>query len=149
MPRNDLRGSLKTEIRKAAKLGNIQAGMPAALRFLPAMALAAGGAVSKFTDGSNVVEELMLGPDETFLLSGPKKVADSHSTKTTFVRGYPGVTMMCGTCGTLPPSGLLARNLAYAEGIGTADNLLSARYCGSGAKIITCKKCKLERQKPS
>ncbi|KAK7414845.1 hypothetical protein QQX98_006360 [Neonectria punicea] len=63
--------SLQTELSKAAKLSNVQAGLPPLIRGLPVLAILAGEAVAKATNGRNAVEERMLGFDEAVLLQAP------------------------------------------------------------------------------
>lgn len=85
--------SLKTEVSKLVKLSNVQAGLPPIMRGLPVLAILAGEAAAKATNGGNKVEELMLGADEAILLVDPPKQPITMSEE---VR--PGVKIMCQLC---------------------------------------------------
>lgn len=95
MPRNDFRTSLRTEASKMAKLGNLQAGIPPVLRVLPVIAIAAGEAVSRVTNQSNKVEDMLLGQDEAFLLQPPSNT--NMPSRITHGQSRYGIAM-CGIC---------------------------------------------------
>lgn len=132
MPADKLRPSLRAEVSKLARLSHVQNGLPPAMRALPLVALALGEAISKATKSStNVVEELMLGPDETFLLKYPP---GSDTPRTTGVttqshqparaqEGRDGVTMMCVRCAK---QGGVARE--GIEALQRVDELTAVKY---------------------
>lgn len=68
---------LKAQLSKMAKLSNMQAGLPSVLRGAPVIAMAAGHVLAKATNGRNVVEERLLGAEDTILLD-----AASHGPQT-------------------------------------------------------------------
>ncbi|KAK2766769.1 hypothetical protein FQN54_006083 [Arachnomyces sp. PD_36] len=75
----DTPSTLKTEISKLAKRTNVQNGLPPSMRGLPVLAIMAGRAIAKATNGTNAIEDKMLGTDETVLLAGPiEKEQTSH-----------------------------------------------------------------------
>lgn len=88
--------SLKSEVSKSAKLSNIQGGLPPLMRGLPVLAILAGEAVAKATEGRNVVEERMLGADDAIQLAAPRQ--QSNDTTTRINKTRPGVSMMCHVC---------------------------------------------------
>ncbi|KAJ4122713.1 hypothetical protein NW768_010153 [Fusarium equiseti] len=113
MSSNKTSQALKAEVSKLARLSNVQGGLPPLMRGLPVIALMAGEAISKATNGQNLIEERILGTDEAVVLQAPPT-----ATITTGVAagelGRPGVSMMCQTCGVkmdtsykLPVSGTL------------------------------------------
>lgn len=53
--------TLHVELAKIAKLSNIESGLPVLIRGLPAVAILAGAALAKATDGRNRIEERVLG----------------------------------------------------------------------------------------
>lgn len=66
------------------------------MRGLPVLAIMAGGALAKATDGQTMVEERMLGADEVFELQSPQITTQVSVVKEI---GRPGVNMMCRACG--------------------------------------------------
>ena len=83
------------------------------MRGLPVIALMAGEAISKATNGQNLIEERLLGVDEAVVLQAPSTVVAANSV-TVEGPGRPGVRMICQTCGVkmdtsykLPISGTL------------------------------------------
>ncbi|RBR07102.1 uncharacterized protein FIESC28_10819 [Fusarium coffeatum] len=113
MSSNKTSQALKAEVSKLARLSNVQGGLPPLMRGLPVITLMAGEAISKATNGQNLIEERLLGADEAVVLQAP-----STATITTGVAtgglSRPGVSMMCQTCGVkmdtnyeLPVSGNL------------------------------------------
>jgi hypothetical protein len=66
------------------------------MRGLPVLAIMAGEALAKATDGQNMVEERMLGADEVFELQSPQVTTQVSVAKEI---GRPGVNMMCRACG--------------------------------------------------
>ena len=68
------------------------------MRGLPVIALMAGEAISKATNGQNLIEERLLGAHEAVVLQAP-----STATITTGVAagtlGRPGGSIICQTCG--------------------------------------------------
>lgn len=60
------------------------------------LAIMAGEALAKATDGQNMVEERMLGADEVFELQSPQVTTQVSVAKEI---GRPGVSMMCRACG--------------------------------------------------
>lgn len=85
---------LKTEVSKLAKLSNVQGGLPPLMRGLPVLAILAGEAVAKATDGRNPIEERMLGTDEVVSLQGPTQMLNTANKEWT----RPGVREMCQRC---------------------------------------------------
>jgi hypothetical protein len=65
------------------------------MRGLPVLAIMAGEALAKATDGQNMVEERMLGADEVFELQSPQVATQVSVAKEI---GRPGVNMMCRAC---------------------------------------------------
>jgi hypothetical protein len=100
--------SLKAELTKAAKLGNIQSTLGGPLKSLPVIAIAAGSVAAKAMGGSNVIEERILGRDETFLLGSPTDTMKATKDNWMLVSGNSGPAVMCMTCGKGQPW-----NLAY------------------------------------
>ena len=82
MPIKKTPTSLKSEVAKLAKLTNIQNGLPPTLRAVPALAIFAGEIISKAVGGANVVEERMLGVDETKIYSLKAPSAESRAMGT-------------------------------------------------------------------
>ena len=120
MPPSKVGISLTTELSKAAKLGHVQGGLPGAARFLPVIAIAAGEVIAKATKGPNVIEERLLGPDDTYFLNAPatnmSRLADGRAN------GLPatcGPRIMCTKCSTnhLPYMPPFNRQYAWPSGI--------------------------------
>lgn len=107
--------SLKAEISKAAKLSNIQGGLPPIMRGLPVMAVLAGEAIAKATDGRNIIEERILGADEAVFLSSPPPQSSVSVPPVNHSWARPGVQLMCQSCGrnSVQPSAR-ARSLQVA-----------------------------------
>ncbi|KPM38041.1 hypothetical protein AK830_g8541 [Neonectria ditissima] len=95
MPPSRTFPSLQTELSKAAKLSNVQAGLPPLIRGLPVLAILAGEVVAKATNGQNAVEERILGFDEAVLLQAPTR---QLSLTETHVWARPGIAEMCQMC---------------------------------------------------
>ncbi|CAG7555900.1 unnamed protein product [Fusarium equiseti] len=113
MSSNKTTQALKAEVSKLARLSNVQGGLPPLMRGLPVIALMAGEAISRATNGQNLVEERLLGADEAVVLQAPS-TAIAATTVSVEGPGRPGVSMMCQTCGVkmdtgykLPVSGTL------------------------------------------
>ena len=87
--------SLKAEVSKAAKLSNIQGGLPSIMRGLPVIAILAGETFARVTNGHNKVEERMLGADEAIVLGDPPRQSSS-GVHADIAR--PGIEMMCQRC---------------------------------------------------
>ena len=51
------------------------------MRGLPVLAILAGGAIAKATNGANAVEERILGKDEAILLTGSSEEGPSSTTQ--------------------------------------------------------------------
>jgi hypothetical protein len=98
MPSNRSAVDLRNELSKIAKISNIQAGLPILIRSLPVVAIMAGGVLSKATGSPNLVEERMLGIDETFLLNTPSRSPSVRITEQTRDYVREGVMMMCVRC---------------------------------------------------
>ncbi|GAW19525.1 hypothetical protein ANO14919_090130 [Xylariales sp. No.14919] len=98
MPFDTVHPSLKTELSKLAKRGNIQAGLPFIMRGLPVAAILAGEAIAEVSGGSNRIEERMLGPDETFVLNMPGQNPSTSIVQSKRDSRQEGVTMMCVRC---------------------------------------------------
>ncbi|KAH6874686.1 hypothetical protein B0T10DRAFT_498311 [Thelonectria olida] len=96
MSSNKTSSSLKTEVSKLAKLSNIQGGLPPIMRSLPVLAILAGEAISKATDGRNAIEERMLGADEAIFLQSPPTQPLDMAKSSDGARLGP--RMMCQTC---------------------------------------------------
>ena len=67
------------------------------MRGLPVIALMAGEAISKATNGQNLIEERLLGADEAVVLQAPSITIATGVAAASL--GRPGVSMMCQTCG--------------------------------------------------
>ncbi|CAJ0538960.1 Ff.00g068120.m01.CDS01 [Fusarium sp. VM40] len=106
MSSNKSSQSLRTEVSKLARLSNIQGGLPPLMRGLPVLAIMAGGALAKATDGQTMVEERMLGADEVFELQSPQITTQVSVVKEI---GRPGVNMMCRACGQKIDGSLMPR----------------------------------------
>ena len=81
--------ALKKELLKASRLGNIQAGLPPAIRFAPALVIATATAASRLTGGSNLAERL-LGYEEPIRLAAPedsKNHGRTHNDRETRIDG--------------------------------------------------------------
>ncbi|KAI0415726.1 hypothetical protein F5X98DRAFT_376485 [Xylaria grammica] len=100
MPFDTVHPSLKTELSKLAKRGNIQAGLPFIMRGLPVAAILAGGAIAEVSGGSNRIEERMLGPDETFVLNMPGQNPSTSIIQSKRDSRQGGVTMIEVGAGT-------------------------------------------------
>ena len=94
MFKNQKSVSLKSDVSRLAKLGNVQGGLPPLMRGLPVLAILAGEVVAQATDTRNVIEERILGADETILLDPPQDA----STQVSGEQIRPGVQMMCLRC---------------------------------------------------
>jgi len=113
MSSNKTSQALKAEVSKLARLSNVQGGLPPLMRGLPVIALMAGEAISKATNGQNLVEERLLGADEAVVLQAPP-ATNAATIVAVEGPGRPGVSTMCQTCGVkmdtsykLPVSGNL------------------------------------------
>ena len=99
MPPSKYPSTLKNEVLKLAKLSNIQGGLPPLMRGLPVLAILAGEIISKATNGSNIVEQTMLGPDETMLLGSPIAQVSMSTARKEREWIREGMKMMCMRCG--------------------------------------------------
>lgn len=89
--------SLKTEVSKLARLSNVQSGLPFILRGAPVIAILAGEAIAKATDGRNAIEERILGPEKAIELEPPRRQA-RETLISTCQWGSRGAEMMCVRC---------------------------------------------------
>ncbi|KKZ61520.1 hypothetical protein EMCG_00599 [[Emmonsia] crescens] len=65
---------LKAEASKLVTRSNLQNGLPPSMRAVPLIAIGVGSVVSKYLGSSrNLVEDKLLGSEETVVLQGPEK----------------------------------------------------------------------------
>ena len=89
--------SLKTEVSKLARLSNVQNGLPFILRGAPVIAILAGDAIAKATNGRNAIEERILGPEKAIELDPPRRQT-RETVMLTYQWGSRGAEMMCVRC---------------------------------------------------
>jgi hypothetical protein len=115
--------SLAAEVAKLAKLSHVQNSLPGAARSLPVVAILAGEIISKATKGRNLVEEHLLGVDETFLLTPPVVKRPTVTMESGHDDIREGILMMCGRCWS--HSGRRAAATHYSEEM--ASKLVSCK----------------------
>lgn len=122
--------TLTSELLKAARLGNIQNGLPPILKAAPTVAILAGSIVAHATGGPNLAEERLLGATEGVISLGePVKVMGLRSGAR--VGGSEGVRRMCLSCGQLDQGKLMikrhALNATGFEGLWIKEHLIESR----------------------